>query len=102
MNRTEANAMLKESESKRAGTDSSCGSQIAEVVRQHLASSGHCALRYIEVQVDQRRVLLSGQVSSYFLKQTAQEVARAVCPDYQLKNLIVVGEHALRASLETP
>jgi len=75
---------------------------MAEVVCQYLASSGQCGLRHIEVQVDRRRVLLSGQVSTCFLKQTAQEVVQAVCPEYQLKNSIVVGEHAPRASLERP
>ncbi|MGI9467430.1 MAG: BON domain-containing protein [Rubripirellula sp.] len=84
--------MLKESEIKRAAAGESCDAQAEQAVRQHLASSGHCGLRNLQVRVDREIVLLAGQVSTYFLKQTAQEVARVVCPDHQIKNLIVVRE----------
>jgi len=92
MKRNQVNAMLKESESKRAGADESCDSQLKEAVFARFASSGHCGLRSVQVHVDQQRVLLFGEVTTYFLKQTAQEVARVVCPHHQLKNSIVVRE----------
>jgi osmotically-inducible protein OsmY len=93
----EVNAMLKESEIKRAATDESAADesgdpQVEKAVRQRLTSSGHCGLRDLQVHVDRELLLLSGEVSTYFLKQTAQEVARVVCPDHQVKNLIVVRE----------
>ena len=83
--------MLKESEIKRTADDS-CDTQMERAVRQHLVSSGHCGLRDLQVRVDQDIVQLAGEVSTYFLKQTAQEVARVVCPDYQIKNSIIVRE----------
>ncbi len=88
----QVNAMLKESEIKRVAADESCDSQLEKAVCQHLASSGHCGLRNLQVRVDRETVLLSGEVSTYFLKQTAQEVARVVCPDHRVKNSIVVRE----------
>lgn len=88
----QVNAMLKESKSRRVGAADSRDSSMVAAVSESLASSGHCGLRNIQVHVDPQQVLLSGQVSTYFLKQTAQEVARAVCPTRQVKNSIVVGD----------
>ena len=81
--------MLKESEDKRAADDS-CDLQIELAVRHQLTGSGHCGLRNLQVSVDQEIVHLAGEVSTYFLKQSAQEVARVVCPDHKIKNSIVV------------
>jgi osmotically-inducible protein OsmY len=88
----QVNAMLKESESRRVGADESRDSPMVAAICERLASSSHCGLRNIQVHVDRQHVLLSGKVSTYFLKQTAQEVARAVCPTRQVKNSIVVGD----------
>ena len=84
--------MLKESKMKRAAADESCELQVENAVRQRWLGSGHCGLRDLKVRVERDTVLLSGEVSTYFLKQTAQEVARVVCPHHQVKNLIVVRE----------
>ncbi|HBV61704.1 MAG TPA: hypothetical protein DEF45_01660 [Rhodopirellula sp.] len=88
----EVNAMFKESEIKPAAADESCDLQVENAIRQRWLSSGHCGLRDLKVRVERDAVVLSGEVSTYFLKQTAQEVARVVCQDHQVKNLIAVRE----------
>ena len=88
----EVNAMLKESEIKDAATCVSGDAESEEAVRQQLARSGHCGLRTLQVRVDREGILLAGEVSTYFLKQTAQEIARIVCPDHQIRNTIVVSD----------
>ena len=98
----QVNAMLKESESRRVGADDSRESPMVAAICESLASSGHCGLRHIQVHVDRQQVVLSGKVSTYFLKQTAQEVARAVCPTRQVKNSIVVGDPAAITPTEKP
>ena len=84
--------MLKESETKRVPADESCDLQVENAVRQRWLGSGHSGLRDLKVRIERDTVLLFGEVSTYFLKQTAQEVARVVCPHHQVKNLIVVCE----------
>lgn len=83
--------MLKESEDRNAAKDD-YDLQIELAVRQQLAISGHCGLRHLQVRIERDLVQLVGEVSTYFLKQTAQEVTRVVCPEYQINNSIVVHE----------
>lgn len=47
-------------------------------------------LRNVEVTIEDDHVLLSGTVSSYYLKQMAQERVRQVCPTMRLRNHVVV------------
>jgi osmotically-inducible protein OsmY len=60
-----------------------------EVV-DRLGRSGHFELRRISVAVDDDRILLSGTVPSYYVKQIAQETARKACPDRQVYNELLV------------
>lgn len=83
-------AKMKESKSRRLVDGDCCDVPVVDAVRERLAKSGHCGLRSIQVHVDNQSILLSGNVSTYFLKQTAQELARTACPDHELKNSIVV------------
>ena len=84
--------ILKESEIDSMGRNELCNSKLQEALFQRLRSSGRCSLRSIEVQVDSHRVVLSGAVKSYYLKQIAQESARSVCPERQVQNKIAVIE----------
>ncbi len=52
--------------------------------------SAHRGLRRVHACVRDGRVLLSGTVSSYYLKQMAQEQARQACPNLKLSNDVVV------------
>ncbi len=88
----EVSAMMKESGIQRVDADESCELQLENAVRQQLMVSGHCGLRNLQVGVERDAVLLSGEVSTYFLKQAAQEAARIVCPNHQVRNLIMVRE----------
>ena len=46
----------------------------------------HSGLRRVSVEVDDQRIVLSGTVSSFYLKQVAQETARQTCPSRQVYN----------------
>lgn len=63
-------------------------------VQMALANSPISELRELQVELDgtQDSLLLSGIVSSFYHKQLAQEVVRAVCKnlDYELVNAIRV------------
>ncbi len=61
---------------------------------QRLGDCGHPELRRISVSVDGQRVVLSGRVPTFFLKQMAQETARQVCPDRRVYNEVDVAERA--------
>jgi osmotically-inducible protein OsmY len=52
--------------------------QLADRVTRALRQTGYSALRQIKVAIHRRAVRLSGQVSSYYLKQIAQTTALAV------------------------
>lgn len=65
---------------------------IQQAVADRLGDCGHLWLRNIDVSVDNQRVILSGTVPSYYLKQMAQETARDACLDRQLTNDLSVPE----------
>jgi osmotically-inducible protein OsmY len=54
----------------------------SEVARQLM----HHGLRRVNVEIDEQRVVLTGTVHSYYLKQIAQETARRNCPERQVYN----------------
>lgn len=57
--------------------------QLEDEVAKELWRHG---LRRVSVLVDGQRVVLTGTVHSYYLKQIAQETARRTCPDMRLFN----------------
>ena len=65
-------------------------SKLEDTVCQRLGHSGHRGLRRVEVHVDNQRVVLSGTVGSYYLKQVAQETARQACPERRVHNQLDV------------
>jgi len=84
--------MLKDSETELMQPVELCDAEVQEALYQRLLSSGHCGLRCIRVQVESQSIVLSGAVGTYYLKQIAQESARAVCPERQVQNQITVSE----------
>jgi len=59
---------------------------LAERVERALRARGYWALRTVRVSVNARIVILRGRVCSYYLKQLAQETARAVPGAHQIRN----------------
>ena len=60
--------------------------RLAERVERALRATGYGALRTLRVSVSARVVILVGRVSSYYLKQLAQETALAVPGAHQIRN----------------
>jgi osmotically-inducible protein OsmY len=50
---------------------------LGDRVRDRLDQSGHAAMRLVSCSVEQGRLRLSGRTRTYYLKQLAQEIARA-------------------------
>jgi hypothetical protein len=57
---------------------------------QALKQSSHPALRYLRVEETERTIVISGRVSSYYLKQLAQEVIMPVRGELSLVNQVTV------------
>jgi hypothetical protein len=55
-----------------------------------LKRSSHPALRTLSVEGDERALVISGMVTSYYLKQLAQETIMSVRGPYQLVNKVNV------------
>jgi osmotically-inducible protein OsmY len=68
----------------------SAQARLAHDVRLALRRSGHAELRNVDVVVDGERLLITGSVPSFYLKQLAQELARTVAPRYQIHNELAV------------
>jgi hypothetical protein len=64
-------------------------SQAAHALRRSL----HPALRHLRVETDDSALIISGRVSSYYLKQLAQETIMPVRGELQLVNRIAVETH---------
>lgn len=75
--------MIRRCESATATCDGPHNAQLQDEVAKELL---HHGLRRVNVMVDGRRVVLSGTVNSYYMKQIAQETARKTCPEMQLYN----------------
>ena len=60
-------------------------------VAEALLANGHPELRQLTVIETEFEVELAGRVSSYYLKQVAQETAREAIAGRRLVNRIVVG-----------
>lgn len=63
---------------------------VEQLARSALASSPIYALRYLQVEQYDNSLLISGQVDSFYHKQLAQEVVRAVAKDVRVVNSIDV------------
>jgi hypothetical protein len=57
---------------------------------QVLRQSSHPALRRLEVEETATAVVISGRVSSYYLKQLAQETVMPVCGSREVVNRVLV------------
>jgi osmotically-inducible protein OsmY len=64
--------------------------RLAERIEHALRTTGYGSLRGIEVTVDAQLVILGGRVSSYYLKQVAQETALSVAEAHQVRNNLEV------------
>ena len=60
-------------------------------VRERLAQCGHAAMRSVSCTVEQGCIHLAGWTRTYYLKQLAQEVARATPGAGPIENGICVG-----------
>ncbi len=68
-------------------------STTASVVQQAaeaLKRSAHPALRQLEVEENESTIVISGRVSSYYLKQLAQETIMPVRGARELRNQVTV------------
>lgn len=63
---------------------------VQERARQALANSPFHDLRSIRVDQQHGALLLDGRVSSFYYKQLAQEIVRAVCREVEVVNAIDV------------
>lgn len=63
---------------------------LAERVGQALRATGYRPLHSLQVAINERRVILRGQVSSYYLKQMAQTAALALPEVQELRNEVKV------------
>ena len=64
--------------------------RLVERVERALGATGHGALRNVAVSVNGGIVILGGRVSSYYLKQVAQEAVLAVAGSHQIWNSVDV------------
>jgi osmotically-inducible protein OsmY len=65
-------------------------SPIEDAILRLLGHSRHKPLRHVHVNVEHDRVMLSGTVPSFYLKQVAQETVRQTCPQCRVYNELVV------------
>ena len=63
---------------------------IATAIDTAMQNSGHAEIRRIHAKVGRDYVVLQGVVSSFYLKQTAQELIRQVAPKHQVCNKLKV------------
>ena len=59
-------------------------------VRIALRRSGHSELRAVEIEIADDRIIITGRVPSFYLKQMAQELARSAAPYHQICNELEV------------
>jgi hypothetical protein len=65
---------------------------VALPAAQALKESPRPALRRLTVEETDSAVVITGRVSSYYLKQLAQETVRPLCGVRQLVNRVVVAK----------
>ena len=84
--------MTKDRDDRSQSIEGSQNTLLEREVCASLDDCGHLGLRKVSVYVDSQRVILSGTVPSYYMKQMAQETARRACPNRQLTNDLHVPE----------
>lgn len=67
-----------------------CDSDVEIRAQLALSTSPIFLLRNLSVKRQERGLVLSGRVSSYYFKQVAQELVRSVASDVQVTNSIEV------------
>jgi osmotically-inducible protein OsmY len=72
--------------------EGSCNARLEQELSDRLRRAGHFELRRVSVAVDDDRVVLSGTLPSFYMKQIAQETARKVCPDRRVYNDLAVAQ----------
>ncbi len=70
-----------------------------EELQERLKDSGHPTLSQLSVEAQRDRIVLSGQVPTFYLKQLAQTIAAQVCTDHQILNETTVANGAIGAAL---
>lgn len=68
--------------------------ELYSVAQQALASSGVYALRELTVEPHNDGLLISGAVPTFYLKQLAQELVRAVAGSIELVNSVRVRDES--------
>jgi hypothetical protein len=63
-----------------------------EEVRSCFQSSSHASIRKLDCRLDDELVVIRGAVSSYYLKQLAQELVRQLGLSQVILNLVTVEE----------
>lgn len=63
---------------------------VQRAARQRLAKTGYPVLKNIECSVSDERIVLRGEVPSYYHKQLAQETVRKTSHEKQIVNHIEV------------
>ena len=69
-----------------------CATQVRAA--QALKQSSHPALRHLRVEETDESIIISGRVSSYYLKQLAQETIMPVRGSLLLVNQVLVAKEA--------
>ena len=64
--------------------------QVRVSILGRLDESPHHELRHIHVDVNSERILLTGKVATFFMKQLAQETARQACDARKVINQVQV------------
>ncbi len=64
--------------------------RLSHGIQDSLSQSPYLELQRISISLDDRSVLLIGKLSSYFLKQLAQELVRKIAYDHEIVNAILV------------
>ena len=64
--------------------------QVRSSIIHRLEDSPHHELRQVHVDVSDERILLSGTVATFFMKQLAQETARQDCSARKVINHVKV------------
>jgi hypothetical protein len=67
-------------------------------VRVALCRAGYWELRNVEIAIDADRVLITGCVPSFYLKQVSQELARHAAPDHKICNRLDVNSTPLASN----
>ncbi len=64
--------------------------EMSQRAQHALEESPYCALRRLHVNRIEGQLLISGRVSTFYHKQQAQEIVRAVCGDLRVVNSVEV------------